>query len=98
MPGRIGTLMSKICTRPSLTRRGPLRSLVERTPERTDEVLERPWPLLSREERRRADDDAVGELGGGTGLLGRRDAEAGEKRHVRDGPRPLDETGELGRK
>ena len=45
----------------------------------------------------RADDDAVGELGGRGRVLGRRDAEAGVERHVRDAPRALDEAGELGR-
>ena len=60
----------------------------------SDEALERRGPVLGGEERRRADDHAVRELGGRGRLLRCRDAEAGVERHVGERARPLDERGE----
>ncbi len=66
---------------------------VERGAERRDVVAQRVWALLGDLHRARADDDAVGDFGERTRMLGRRDAEARVERQARgrERARALDE-------
>ena len=68
----------------------------ERLLQRPHITLERRRAFLGDLDRARADDDSVDELGGGAGVLGRRDPEAGVERLLGGAARALDEAGERG--
>ena len=87
-----GSLRAPRCRRGGLARRARLARLSgERAAQLSDEPLESRRPVLGSEERCGTDDDAVRELRRRCRLLGRRDAEAGVQRRVRERSRSFDE-------